>query len=68
LQLYRSDDSAVVSWNIWNTCMNFVLRSTQLQTECSCRREYQFRTRPSQAMMKDLASATSSPPTEFTAD
>jgi hypothetical protein len=34
LQLYRSDASAVVSWNIWNACMNFVLRSTQLQTEC----------------------------------
>jgi hypothetical protein len=28
LQLYRSDDSAVVSWNIWNACMNFILRST----------------------------------------
>jgi hypothetical protein len=60
LQLYRSDDSAVVSWNIWNACMNFVLRSTQLQTECGCSREYQFRTKPSQVMMKDLASATSS--------
>jgi hypothetical protein len=30
LQLYRSDDTAVVSWNIWNACMNFILRSTQL--------------------------------------
>jgi hypothetical protein len=48
--------------------MNFVLRSTQLQTECGCSREYQFGTRPSQAMMKDLASATSSPPAEFTTD
>jgi hypothetical protein len=28
LQLYRSDDSTVVSWNIWNAWMNFVLRST----------------------------------------
>jgi hypothetical protein len=35
---------------------------------CGCSREYQFRTGPSQAMMKDLASATSSPPAEFTAD
>jgi hypothetical protein len=68
LQLYRSDDSAVVSWNIWNACMNFVLRTTQLQTECGCSREYQFRIGPSQAMMKDLASATSSPSAEFTAD
>jgi hypothetical protein len=48
--------------------MNFVLRSTQLQTECGCSREYQFKTGLSQAMMKDLASATSSPPAEFTAD
>jgi hypothetical protein len=48
--------------------MNFVLRSTQLQIECGCSREYQFRTGPSQAMMKDLARATSSPPAEFTAD
>jgi hypothetical protein len=68
LQLYRSDDSAVVSSNIGNACMNFVLRSTQLQTECGCSREYQFKTGPSQAMIKDLASARSSPPTEFTAD
>jgi hypothetical protein len=30
LQLYKSDDSTVVSWNIWNACINFVLRSTQL--------------------------------------
>jgi hypothetical protein len=29
---------------------------------------YQFSTGPSQAMMKDLASATSSPSVEFTAD
>jgi hypothetical protein len=28
LQLYKSDDSVVVSWNIWNACLNFVLRST----------------------------------------
>jgi hypothetical protein len=48
--------------------MNFVLRSTQLKTECGCSREYQIRTGPSQAMMKDLASATSSPPAEFTND
>jgi hypothetical protein len=48
--------------------MNFVLRSTQLQTECGCSREYQFRTGPSQAMIKDLASATSSPPAEIIAD
>jgi hypothetical protein len=48
--------------------MNFVLRSTQLKTECGCSREYQFRTGPSQAMMKDFASATSSPPAEFAAD
>jgi hypothetical protein len=48
--------------------MNIVLRLTQLQTECGCSREYQFRTGPSHAMMKDLASATSSPPAEFTAD
>jgi hypothetical protein len=48
--------------------MNFVLRSTQLYTECGGNREYQFRTGPWQAMMKDLASATSSPPAEFTAD
>jgi hypothetical protein len=68
LQLYRSDDSAAVSWNNWNACMNFVLRSTQLQTECGCSREYQFRIGPSQAMMKDLSSATSSPPAEFTVD
>jgi hypothetical protein len=68
LQLYKFDDSTVVSWNIWNACMNFVLRSTQLQTECGCSRESQFRTGPSQVMMKDLASATPSPPAEFTAD
>jgi hypothetical protein len=48
--------------------MNFVLRSTQLQTECGGSKEYQFSTGPSQAMMKDLASATSSPPAEFTTD
>jgi hypothetical protein len=48
--------------------MNFVLSSTQLQTECGGNKEYQFRTGPSQAMMKDLASATSSPLAEFTAD
>jgi hypothetical protein len=48
--------------------MNFVLRSNQLHIECGCSKEYQFRTGPSQAMMKDLASATSSPPAEFTAD
>jgi hypothetical protein len=48
--------------------MNFVLRSTQLQTECSGYKKYQFKTGPSQAMMKDLASATSSPPAEFKAD
>jgi hypothetical protein len=48
--------------------MNFVLRSTHLQIKCGCSREYQLRTRPSHAMMKDLASATSSPPAEFTAD
>jgi hypothetical protein len=48
--------------------MNFVLRSTQLQTECGGSKGYQFRTGPSQAMMKDLASATSSPPAEFTTD
>jgi hypothetical protein len=40
LQLYMSDDSAVVSWNIWNACMNFVLRSTHLQIECGCSTEY----------------------------
>jgi hypothetical protein len=68
LQLYISDDWAVASWNIWNACMNFVLRSTHLQIKCGCSREYQLRTRPSHAMMKDLASATSSPPAEFTAD
>jgi hypothetical protein len=67
LQSYSSDDSAVVSWNIWNAYMSFVLRLTQLQTECGCSKEYQFRIGPSQAMMKDLASATSSPPAEFTA-
>jgi hypothetical protein len=48
--------------------MNFVLRSTQLQIECGCSREYQLRTGPSHAMMKDLASAISSPPGELTAD
>jgi hypothetical protein len=48
--------------------MNFVLRSTQLQTECGRSREYQLRTGPSHAMMKDLASATSSPHVEFTGD
>jgi hypothetical protein len=48
--------------------MNFVLRCTQLQTECGGSKEYQFSTDSSQAMMKDLASATSSPPAEFTAD
>jgi hypothetical protein len=48
--------------------MNFVLRSTQLQTDYGCSREYQFKTGPSQAMMKDLASATSSPPAEFMVD
>jgi hypothetical protein len=48
--------------------MNFVLRSTQLQTECGDSKEYQFSTGPSQAMMKDLASATSSPRAEFTVD
>jgi hypothetical protein len=48
--------------------MNFVLRYTQLQTECGGNKEYQFKTGPSQAMMKDLANATSSPPAEFTAD
>jgi hypothetical protein len=30
-------------------------------------KEYQLRTRPSHAIMKDLARATSSPPAEFTA-
>jgi hypothetical protein len=48
--------------------MNFVLRSTQLQTECGGNKEYQFKTGSSQAMMKDLAIATSFPPAEFTAD
>jgi hypothetical protein len=48
--------------------MNFVLRSTQLQTECGGSKEYQFNTGPSQVMMKDLASATSSPLAGFTAD
>ena len=48
--------------------MNFVLRSIQLQIECGGSREYQLRTGPSQAMMNDLASATSSPHAEFTAD
>jgi hypothetical protein len=31
-------------------------------------KEYQFRTGPLQAMVKDLASATLSPPAEFTTD
>jgi hypothetical protein len=53
LQLYRSDDWDVASWNIWNAWMDFVLMSTQLQIECGCSREYQLRTRPSHAMMKD---------------
>jgi hypothetical protein len=48
--------------------MNFVLRSTHLQTECGGSKEYQFRIGLSQAMMKDLDSATSSPPAEFIAD
>jgi hypothetical protein len=47
--------------------MNFVLRLTQLQIECGGSREYQLRTGPSHAMMKDLASATSPRPAEFTA-
>jgi hypothetical protein len=48
--------------------MNFVLRSTQLQNQCGCSKEYQLRIGPSHAMMKDLANATSSPPAELTAD
>jgi hypothetical protein len=47
--------------------MNFVLRSIQLQIECGGSKEYQLRTGPLQAMMKDFARATSSPPVEFTA-
>jgi hypothetical protein len=68
LQLYRFDDFATVSWNIWKAWMNFVLRSIQLEIECGGSKEYQLRTGPSQEMMKDLASVTSSPPVEFTAD
>jgi hypothetical protein len=66
--LYRSDDFAAVSWNIWKAWMNFVLWSIQLQIDCGGSREYQLRTGPSQEKIKDLASATSSPPAEFTAD
>jgi hypothetical protein len=43
------------------------LEIVQLHIECGSSREYQLRIGPSQAMMKDLASATSSPPSEFTA-
>jgi hypothetical protein len=43
----------------------FCLEVNQLQIECGGNREYQLRTGPSQEMMKDLASATSSPPAEF---
>jgi hypothetical protein len=46
--------------------MNFVLRSIQLQIECGGSKEYQLRTEPSQAIIKDLASATSFAPAKFT--
>jgi hypothetical protein len=46
----------------------FCLEIIQLQTECGGSKEYQFSTGPSQAMMKDLASATLSPRAEFKAD
>jgi hypothetical protein len=61
-------DFTVVSWNIWKAWMNFVMRSIQLKIECGGNREYQLRTTLSQDMMKDLASATSSPLAKFTAD
>jgi hypothetical protein len=37
-----------------------------MQIECGGSNEYQSRIGPSQALIKDLANATSSPPAEFT--